>query len=419
MVDKPWYISMFSKDRLHEPALLFVAFIMPINLRLLNLALGILLVVIAVQRVNGWVKPTTTSRVKMPFYLMGVFAVLLGFSSFALRVHPEFWPNIETKLSLVFMPILFWYLPTVEQRFRFRAACAFALGVSLFATASWLHAFDSYHHTASLGDFFYQKLSWIFHPSYLAMYVVMVLAHYHFMWVYDATSRMRRNVLLTVSALLAMYVAFLSSKSGFLTLFMAVAIMLVYAIRMKGNWTRVLTHAGVVLGTFLIFYLSVPAINGRVSRALSDTKTQLAGTPNSTEKASTAMRFVTWSAAWHVLEEHSMGVGTGNVTNHLVTEYQAKNELEALEQKLPAHNEYLQIGAEWGWIGMLTLIFLMGYLMVRAWLSYDLTFMVFAAGMSMNFLFESMLELQQGIVFFSFWVLFFSYRKQALMVKAV
>lgn len=419
MVDKPWYISMFSKDRLHEPALLFVAFIMPINLRLLNLALGILLVVIAVQRINKWVKSPNVGRVKMPFYLMGVFAVLLVLSSFSLKSHPEFWPNIETKLSLVFMPLLFWYLPSVEQRFRFRAACAFALGVSLFATASWLHAFDSYHHTASVGDFFYQKLSWIFHPSYLAMYVVMVLAHYHFMWVYDATSKLRRNILLTVSGLLSMYVAFLSSKAGFLTLFMAVALMLVYAIRMKGNWTRVLTHLGVVVGTFLLFFFSVPAINGRVERAVSDTQSELSGTANQTSKASTAMRFVTWSAAWRILEKHPMGVGTGNVTNHLVTEYQAKNELEALEQKLPAHSEYLQIGAEWGWIGLIILVFLMGYLIMRAWLSYDLTFLIFATGMSLNFLFESMLELQQGIVFFSFWVLFFSYRKQALMVKAV
>lgn len=418
MVDKPWYYSMFSKERLHEPALLLVVFIMPINLRLLNLALGILLLVILTQRILGWAQSATIGRVKLPFYLLGILAALLGVSAFSLRVHPEFWPNIETKLSLVFMPILFWFLPSVEQRFRFRAACAFALGVSLFALTSWLHAFDSYHHTASLGEFFYQKLAWIFHPSYLAMYVVMVIGHYHFIWVYDATSRIRRNVLLIVSALLSMYVAFLSSKAGFLTLFMAVGLMFIYAIRLKGNRSRAFIHMGVVVSTFLLFFFSVPAINGRVERAVTDTQTQLAGTTQHEAKASTAMRFVTWSAAWHVLEGHPMGVGTGNVTNHLVTEYQAQNELDALEQKLPAHNEFLQIGAEWGWIGLVILVFLMGYVMVRAWQSGDLTFMIFAAGMSLNFLFESMLELQQGIVFFTFWVLFFTYRKQVLMVKA-
>ena len=409
---------MFSKERLHEPALLLVAFIMPINLRLLNLALGALLLIILLQRLNKWNVSSQVGRVKMPFYLLGIMAIMLVMSSFALKTHPEFWPNIETKLSVVFMPILFLFLPQVEQRFRFRVACSFALGVSLFAAASWLHAFDTYHHTNSVIYFFYQRLAWIFHPSYLAMYVVMVLAHYHFMWVYDATSRLRRNVLLIVSGLLAMYVAFLSSKSGFLTLFMAAGIMLVYAVRMKGNWMRVLTHIGVMLGTFLIFFISMPAINGRVSRAVSDTRTELAGTSNQKEKASTAIRFVTWGAAWHILEEHPMGVGTGNVTNHLVTEYQNANEMEALEQKLPAHNEYLQMGAEWGWIGLIVLLILMGYLLLRSWQSGDLTFMVFAAGMSLNFLFESMLELQQGIVFFTFWVLFFTYRKQALMVKA-
>jgi O-antigen ligase len=250
------------------------------------------------------------------------------------------------------------------------------------------------------------------------MYVVMVIAHYHFMWVYDATSKLRRNVLLVVSALLAMYVAFLSSKAGFLTLFMAVGIMALYAWRMKGNTTKAFVHMGVVVGTFLLFFLTVPSINGRVERAVSDTQSQIAGVQGHEAKASTAMRFVTWSAAWHVLEKHAMGVGTGNVTNHLVTEYQNANELEALEQKLPAHNEYLQMGAEWGWIGLIVLVVLMGYLLVRSWQSGDLTFMVFAAGMSLNFLFESMLELQQGIVFFTFWVLFFTYRKQALMVKA-
>jgi O-antigen ligase len=158
--------------------------------------------------------------------------------------------------------------------------------------------------------------------------------------------------------------------------------------------------------SFSLFYLSVDQINGRVSSAVTD----FSDSHESTKKASTAMRFVTWRAAMKILKNNPYGIGVGNWRMAFKKEYLAMGELEAAEKPLPAHNAFLQIGVEWGYFGFFLLCFIVVLNIYYSFQSKSLFFWVFSILFPVNFLFESMLELQQGIVLFTFLTLILGFR---------
>jgi O-antigen ligase len=106
-----------------------------------------------------------------------------------------------------------------------------------------------------------------------------------------------------------------------------------------------------------------------------------------------------------------MGVGTGNWKSHFNLRYSQKGASFAAAHSHPAHNAYLQILVEWGWIGLFALLALLLAGFKRALELNDLFFLMFVVGVSFHFIFESMLELQQGLVFIGFWMFFLIHRK--------
>jgi hypothetical protein len=108
--------------------------------------------------------------------------------------------------------------------------------------------------------------------------------------------------------------------------------------------------------------------------------------------------------------QHPFGVGTGNVDDHLsyrLTLYgqteMAKKDGENGIQYNP-HNQFLQTAVEIGVIGLLLLVTLFGSTLRFAWRHRNYALLIMTAALVFNSLFESMLQRQSGIVFFSFWI---------------
>ena len=106
------------------------------------------------------------------------------------------------------------------------------------------------------------------------------------------------------------------------------------------------------------------------------------------------------------MRENAFGTGTGDTQSKLNTIYLQQGETYAAEHQLNAHNQFLQTGAELGWIAVLLLV----ACMVFCWQSArgEAAATLFFGLCALNFLFESFLEVQAGIVFFSFWVMVYS-----------
>ncbi|MBM3448196.1 MAG: O-antigen ligase family protein [Bacteroidetes bacterium] len=391
----------------HEYLLTLCAFFMPLQLRVLTFVLVALFVCVIVMRVLK-VSSSAAQELRLAvFFPFAFFSAFLVWGWFEQPQHIEVLKEIETKAPFFFLPVLFIFLPKLSFQSRSQIFRAFTAGTLVFVVLSIIHALVRLIFGDGADVFFYQKLSWTFHPSYLALYCCLAIGSIY----YDLSTTNRgclyNNLLLIMVFLLACYIAFLSSKSGFLSLFLTFFILLYYTwrrqLKMKNFWLFTLL---IGLG-FGIPFFTVGQINGRVAAAFTDVNSQQV----TEKKASTAMRFVTWQASLNIVKQNPLGVGTGNWKMALRKEYSSMNELEAARKPLPSHNAFLQIAVEWGYIGLFLLVGLVILNLYYAFKSKGLFFWLFGVLMPFNFLFESMLELQQGIVLFTFFTLLLGFRK--------
>jgi O-antigen ligase len=201
----------------------------------------------------------------------------------------------------------------------------------------------------------------------------------------------------------------LASKAGFIAALISILMAMWVWFKNFKSIARAITMAVLCIGIMAASIKLLPASAERVSNAIVDAQNTSAPLANEKKEAhsSTELRMVTWSAAGTLLLEHPLGVGTGDTESELINKYVQANENYAAERKLNAHNQFLQAGAEHGWLGILLLIACMLVLTYYALKWQNIVMLNFVLLCGMNFLFESFLEVQAGLVFFGFFVFVF------------
>jgi O-antigen ligase len=206
------------------------------------------------------------------------------------------------------------------------------------------------------------------------------------------------------------FIALLSSKAGYITALFVLSVVLIQSIRAGLSLTKSLGAFALAIVIFSITVINLQSISQRLENAVMDlriAKQRLSENSDTVSQAtSTQMRLVTWQASMQVLMENPFGTGTGDTQQALNTIYLQKSELHPAEKNLNAHNQFLQYGAELGWPALVA-IFLCLYALWKSDMA-EKTVQLFVLICGLNFLFESMLEVQAGIVFFCFWVLVYS-----------
>jgi O-antigen ligase len=122
------------------------------------------------------------------------------------------------------------------------------------------------------------------------------------------------------------------------------------------------------------------------------------------------VRLIMWTVTALECMEHPMGVGTGNVDGNLSEALAEVNQIE-MSTKTPnneirynPHNQFLQTTMELGFLGLAVFVFILvkGIQLGIRNKNGLLILVIFC--LSFNCLFESMLQRQTGIVFFTFWI---------------
>ncbi|MFH2143882.1 MAG: hypothetical protein ABIJ97_15770, partial [Bacteroidota bacterium] len=93
------------------------------------------------------------------------------------------------------------------------------------------------------------------------------------------------------------------------------------------------------------------------------------------------------------------GVGIGDVKNELIDQYLKNNNFNLAEQKLNAHNQYLEttIGLGITGVAILIIVLFIPFFRKKNYILYSFLILIIV-----NFLFESMLNTQAGVTFFAF-----------------
>jgi len=344
-----------------------------------------------------------------PVSLLAIFLLLLTGTTYS--EHPyEAWNEIGIKLSFLIFPLLAFIIPNLSQAQRSNIHDSFIAGCFLFIGIALAH---STYETIQHRDLYYttyDRLSWYMHPTYAALYQCLNL----FLLSSNAIRKkyFLNNAYLHYSAILVVliFLALLSSKAGYLTAILVLSVVLIQSIRAGLSITKSIGAFALAIVIFSITIINLQAISQRLENAVMDlriAKQRLSENSDTVSQAtSTQMRLVTWQASMQVLMENPFGTGTGDTQEALNTIYLQKLELHPAEKNLNAHNQFLQYGAELGWPALLA-IFLCLFALWKSDMA-EKTIQLFVLICGLNFLFESMLEVQAGIVFFCFWVLVYS-----------
>lgn len=319
--------------------------------------------------------------------------------------------SLEVKASLLVFPMVWMFLPPLSLRKRLDILLALVWGCLAFVAASLIHAVVRYSATGDPHVFYYDDLAWIFHPTYLATYEAFALVVLGRMYIKKIFALGRPWLHHLSAVLLIVHIGLLSSKAGYLCTLLALLLVSIQQLQKKRTFEAV---GYMVLGTGLLFATIAvsPAALSRVQETTSagEELENVLGDEEDTHVVATSSsgaRLVAWRSSWEILLNHPLGVGTGDVVPELMKIYQRDHEEYAFRKKMNPHNQFLQAGVAFGWIGVLMLaaIFLMG--LHLALKRKDFLFLAFLLLLGMNMLFESFLEVQSGVVFFAFFYGFF------------
>lgn len=200
-------------------------------------------------------------------------------------------------------------------------------------------------------------------------------------------------------------VHFLTTRNGFLTLYVGFGILIAYYIIQNRKFLQ-----GILLLVMLIFLpilvnKTVPTFRARVENTYWDAEQYLRF--HRLCDCSLALRFYAWEHTWNIFQQHFfLGTGIADVKNDLLASYNlndGKLEVAAdlLPEELPEspHSQYLEYLAGLGIVGFMLLISMI-LLPLTDKNPKNIFLYLILGGMATIMLTESFLERQWGIAFF-------------------
>ncbi len=314
---------------------------------------------------------------------------------------PEAWFDLETKLSYLLLPPIFFAIP-LQQEARRTILRSFILGC-LVATLYAYGAAIVFYWQTGLNSFYYKYLSEHInaHPTYIAIYLNLVL-----FLLLEEWSRNRDGLtwqaLAGRSVLFLYFVVFmvlLTARMQLLLLLFLLSIsFLSYMLSQRKMGLAVL---GLIGGVLLVATLTwmIPTTQKRIKEAYQEINDP---------KATGNVRWAVWGASMELIGEAPLlGHGTGDVQDQLDRLYERDGIKKALDSHFNAHNQYLQTTLALGLVGLLLLLL---NVLPPLWLAlrqkkYIAAF--YSALLLLSMLTECILEVQMGILFFIVFHCFF------------
>lgn len=323
---------------------------------------------------------------------------------------------LETKLSLLVLPLVYAaYIDVTKEKINtylkyFVFGCIFYVIICFgYATYAYFKPVytDLYGVLYDLGFnyFYYEYLSVFFHPSYTAMYTVFTL--------FIIVEALKQRVLqfnwkiLIIIILLTLFVLLLSSKAGWVTLFLVG----IYSFKLLLKSKKIAQIFYIAIPVMLFFlmlnvYFS-PNFSQRLPQFDSIIKA-ITGKDKDNNIVTTgtdgnASRIFIWKASTHLFTQNWLtGLGTGDAKDELMKEYKTRGMTTEYEIALNSHNQFLSTAIAIGVLGLLILLLMLFYPFIISIKQHNYIIIGFTVLILINLMVESMFETQAGLVFYAF-----------------
>jgi O-antigen ligase len=307
--------------------------------------------------------------------------------------------DLEVKMSMLLVPLFFLTCNVVNKYSVFGLLKTFIWGVTLSLVIQLVIAGFHFNDTGNPDVFFYTLLSLFHHPSYFSMYVNFAIASLLVLIFHYRNRPQFRHFALLAFLMVGIYQ--LSSRTGMLTLVLLLLYAFVYIFFPQLKWKRMLYA---LFATVLVLVAIIYPIT-KYTNSFRDVEV-------STAKSSSGVRLAMWKSAVPLIKENLLfGVGTGDVNWELRKRFSQDRIVRAVRDNLNAHNQFIQTQVGLGLIGTITLLF---SLFIPLWYSVrrgKLFFPLFLLILLINFLTESVLNTQAGVVYYAVMnsIVFFTY----------
>lgn len=332
--------------------------------------------------------------------------------------------KLETKLALIITPLLFLKISSYlksKQKYIFDT---FIGGVIIASILCLLIAFigvikinalellavikrpnEVFNIGVGFGEqFFYSNFSHFLHPTYFAMMISLSILLLRFKRL-KATSKYENWFFFAGILFLLFILYLLSSKAGiFLTFLILFTDIIIYNLKSK-NYIRLfgrLLFYAILLYLILVNNYRKPLED--ISHNISIAETQDSTIHNKTITS----RIISWKVATKIILRNPLiGVGIGDT--HIVVKKECKNDEFASTEKrrLNAHNQFIEDALRIGVIGGMVLLFIFIIPFISSIKQGKYLTAYFLIIIGANALFESILEKQTGVMFFSVFYCFF------------
>jgi len=338
------------------------------------------------------------------FYLLG----MLWSSNFTYGMK-----DLEVKLSFLVMPL--FIIPHVLKMHQFnKIIVAFILGCLLSIFICFSHAFYKYFTTNEI-YFFYEKLALFNHPGYLSMYITMAIGFLFYKLINEILNKIMVFIYIFFILLFWFSILMLQSKMAILfNISIWFPLIIIYYCIKSSNYL----YLGVVSSLFIIICIFVYAfvLSGSSSR-MPAMKTIIENKIDANTTESNLVRILIWKASLNIISNNLwVGVGTGDVKDKLLEEYKIRRMAGAINNKLNAHNQYLQTTVALGIFGFTILLLVFFVPIYYAFRTNNIIYLGFLILLAVNLLAESMFESQGGVIFYAFFnsLLYASHKNKLL-----
>jgi O-antigen ligase len=313
--------------------------------------------------------------------------------------------DLEVKLSLLVFPLIFATAgePVLDAK-KINTVLKTFVGGCLAGSVIFL-GYSSYNEIVYhvQDSFYYTRLSWYYHPSYLAMYFGFAIPILIYWLVNDhkSLSWLIKTGMIVIMLYFLVFIILLSSKAGLLALALTLVSYIIILIVKKGQWLYGLVTLAVAMGAFYFGMKIFPFAANRIYQAEKDFS--VPGDSATAASRSTGSRIQIWKSALDIIRKNPvLGVGTGDVKDELMKRYSERKIEIAIQHKLNAHNQYLQTFVALGLAGLIVLLAMFIVPARMAFRKEHYLYFMFLVVFSVNILVESMFETQAGVVFYAF-----------------
>ena len=305
--------------------------------------------------------------------------------------------DLEVKFSMFLFPLIFSVVKLDKSDFG-KVLLAFIVGcfISFLICLSMatLYFFSSYDPSV----FYYDKLSVFHHPTYFSMYLNFAVIIIYYFLIYGKNNFYIKSdiVLILMITVFSVFVVMLSSKMGLITLLVIIfGGTILWFLKSRAVFPSILVFLMISSLIYISFKYS-NSIQSRINEAVKSIS------EDDYSFSTTSARIAIWEVSSDLIKkEPIIGYGTGDVKDVLMDEYKTNNYNFLYYKRLNAHNQYIQMTIAVGIIGLLLFLLSVYYPVRLIFRSKNMLYAGFLFLVGFNFLTESVLETQAGVVFYA------------------